>query len=61
MLIIKERNEMLEKLKDILDCCYTSDLKFYPDKDKLKTTINSMFFSDEVKKYALNYVGLEVI
>lgn len=61
MLIIKEKNKILETLTTTLNCCYMSDLKFYPDKDKLKTTINSMSFSDEVKKYALNYVGLEVI
>ena len=60
MLIIKERNEILEKLKNILDCCFISDLKFYPDKGRLKTTINNMSFSNEAKKYALNYVGLEV-
>ena len=60
MLIIKERNEILEKLTAILNCNFISDLKFYPNKGKLKTTINSMSFSDEVKKYALNYVGLEV-
>jgi hypothetical protein len=60
MLIIKERNKILETLTTILNCCYMSDLKFYPDKGKLKTTINSMSFSDEAKRYALNYVGLEV-
>ena len=60
MLIIKEKNKILETLTTMLNCCYMSDLKFYPDKDKLKTTINSMSFSDEVKRYALNYVGLEV-
>lgn len=60
MLIIKERNEILKKLKDILDCCFISDLKFYHDKGRLESTINSMSFSDEVKRYALNYVGLEV-
>ena len=60
MLIIKERNEILEKLKDILDCCYMSDLKFYSDKVRLESTIKSMSFSNEVKRYALNYVGLEV-
>lgn len=60
MLIIKEKNEILEKLKDILNCYYMSDLQFYPDKDKLKTTINNMSFSTEAKRYALNYVGLEV-
>ena len=61
MLIIKEKNEILEKLKDILDCCFISDIKFYPDKGRLKTTINSMFFSNEAKRYALNYAELEVI
>lgn len=60
MLIIKERNEILEKLKDILDCCFISDLKFYPDKGRLETTINNMSFSNEAKRYALNYAGLEV-
>ena len=60
MLIIKERNEILEKLTAILSCNYISDLKFYPNKGELKTTINSMSFSDEAKRYALNYVGLEV-
>lgn len=60
MLIIKEKNEILEKLTAILSCNYMSDLKFYPDKGRLESTINSMSFSDEVKRYALNYVGLEV-
>lgn len=60
MLIIKEKNEILEKLKDILDCCFISDLKFYPDKGRLETTINNMSFSNKAKRYALNYVGLEV-
>lgn len=60
MLIIKEKNKILETLTTMLNCCYMSDLKFYHDKDKLKTTINSMSFSNEAKRYALNYVGLEV-
>ena len=61
MLIIKEKNEILEKLKDILDCSFISDLKFYPDKGRLETTITNMSFSNEAKRYALNYVGLEVV
>ena len=60
MLIIKERNEILEKLTAILSCNYMSDLKFYPNKGELKKTINNMSFSNEAKRYALNYVGLEV-
>ena len=59
-LIIKEKNKILETLTTMLNCCYMSDLKFYPDKGILKTTINSMSFSNEAKRYALNYVGLEV-
>lgn len=60
MLIIKEKNKILETLTTMLNCYYMSDLKFYPNKDKLKTIINSMSFSNEAKRYALNYVGLEV-
>ena len=60
MLVVKEKNEILETLTSMLKCCYMSDLKFYPDKGRLKTTINSMPFSNEAKRYALNYVGLEV-
>ena len=60
MLIIKEKNKILETLTTMLNCYYMSDLKFYSDKDKLKTIINSMSFSNEAKRYALNYVGLEV-
>lgn len=61
MLIIKERNEILETLTSMLKCCYMSDLKFYPDKGRLETTITNMSFSNEAKRYALNYVGLEVV
>lgn len=61
MLIIKDKNQILETLKEALNCCFISDLKFYPDKDKLKTIINSMSFPNEAKRYALNYVGLEVV
>ena len=60
MLIIKERNEILETLTAMLKCCYMSDLKFYPDKGRLEETIKDMNFSDEAKKYAFTYVGLEV-
>ena len=60
MLIIKDKNQILETLKETLNCCFISDLKFYPDKSKLESTINSMSFSNEAKRYALNYVGLEV-
>lgn len=60
MLIIKERNEILETLTTMLNCYYMSDLQFYPNKGRLKTTINNMSFSNEAKRYALNYVGLEV-
>ena len=60
MLIIKERNEILETLTKILNCCYMSDLKFYPDKGRLEATIKNMSFSNEAKRYALNYIGLEV-
>ena len=61
MLIIKEKNQILENLKENLNCCFISDLKFYSDKVRLESTIKSMSFSNEVKRYALNYVGLEVI
>ena len=59
-LIIKDKNQILETLKEILNCCFISDLKFYPDKSRLESTINNMSFSNEAKRYALNYVGLEV-
>ena len=58
---MKEKNKILETLTTMLNCCYMSDLKFYPDKGRLESTINSMSFSNEAKRYALNYVGLEVV
>ena len=61
MLIIKERNRILETLVENLNCNFISDLKFYPDKGRLESTIKDMNFSDEVKQYALNYIGKEVI
>ena len=58
--MLKKKNKILETLTTMLNCCYVSDLKFYPDKDKLKTTINSISFSNEAKRYAFNYIGKEV-